>query len=110
MHTLLFALMGLAFFVLYNTSLKVKYEGKSSFTTWIRSHRKPAVLLAYGLLLILAVAFILLDGIAIGAFTFFIGLMFIASLIIAMDPLYLLRQKYVFLLLGGCLFVELILF
>ncbi|WP_413512980.1 hypothetical protein [Myroides odoratus] len=110
MHTLLFTLMTLAFFMLYNTSLKVKYESQSPFTFWIRNNRKKTLAMAYPLLIVSLIAFLFLDGFAIGAFTFFIGLMFIASLIIAMYPLFLLHQKQIYLFLGLCLFFELIIF
>lgn len=110
MHTLLLTLMAFAFFALYNTSLKVKYENQSTWTMWIRNHRRSATSIAYILLVISLIFFVFLDGLAIGSFTFFIGLMFIASLIIAMYPLLLLHQKYTCLFVGLCLFFELVIF
>ncbi|MDM1496912.1 hypothetical protein HX063_16140 [Myroides odoratimimus] len=50
MHTILFSITAFAFFMLYNTSQKVKYEKKCSLTTWIRTNTKTAKIMAYALL------------------------------------------------------------
>lgn len=109
MYTIICTLTALGFFVLYNTSQKVKFNKSCVFTQWIRSHKKPSVVIALLLLTISLILEIIVDGVAIGIFTFLVYLMFIGSAILSLYPTLSIRLSHIGALIGGCLFFEVIL-
>ncbi len=110
MQTVLFSITALAFFMLYNTSQKVKYEKKCALTTWLRSNIKLSKIIAYSLLCIALVAETIYHGIGVGSLTFFIYLMFIGSTILTMYPMLSFKTKHIVGLIGLGLFIETLIF
>ncbi|WP_286397562.1 hypothetical protein [Myroides odoratimimus] len=95
MHTLLFSITAFAFFMLYNTSQKVKYEKKCTLTTWIRSNTKLSKIIAYSLLIIALTTESIYEGLGVGSLTFFIFLMFIGSAILTLYPMLSFKTKHI---------------
>ncbi|WP_230381527.1 MULTISPECIES: hypothetical protein [Myroides] len=110
MHTVLFTIIAFGFFMLYNTSKKVKFEKQCALTNWIRNNKKIATILAYSLLAISFVLEIRLDGFAIGAFTYFVYLMFIGIAILSLYPTIAIKTKHIASIVGLCLFFEVVIF
>lgn len=110
MHTVLFLIIAFAFFMLYNTSKKVKYEKKCSLTTWVRSNTKQAKIIAYSLLIITLIVNSIYEGLGVGSFTFFIYLMFIGSAILTLYPMIPFKTKHVISVFAVGLFLEFVLF
>ncbi|MDM1396820.1 hypothetical protein HX049_06495 [Myroides odoratimimus] len=110
MHTILFSITAFAFFMLYNTSQKVKYEKKCSLTTWIRTNTKTAKIMAYALLAMTLIIESIYQGIGVGSLTFFIFLMFIGSSILTLYPMLSFKAKHIISLIGLGLFIEIVMF
>ncbi|AJA67266.1 hypothetical protein HX045_07725 [Myroides odoratimimus] len=110
MHTLLFSITAFAFFMLYNTSQKVKYEKKCTLTTWIRSNTKLSKIIAYSLLIIALTTESIYEGLGVGSLTFFIFLMFIGSAILTLYPMLSFKTKHIVSFIGLGLFLELLIF
>ncbi|MCC9041143.1 hypothetical protein LNQ81_00115 [Myroides sp. M-43] len=110
MHTILFSITAFAFFMLYNTSEKVKYEKKCTLTTWLRSNTKLSKIIAYSLLTIVLFIESIYEGIGVGSLTFFIFLMFIGSSILTFYPMLSFKTKHIVSFIGVSLFIEFIIF
>ncbi|MDM1366961.1 hypothetical protein HX024_01700 [Myroides marinus] len=110
MQTVLFSIIAFAFFMLYNTSQKVKYEKKCSLTTWIRSNTKLSKIIAYSLLVITLIAESIYDGLGVGSFTFFIYLMFIGSAILTLYPMIPFKAKHVISVVALGFILEFVIF
>lgn len=110
MQTVLFLIIAFAFFMLYNTSKKVKYEKKCSLTSWIRLNTKRSKIIAYSLLIITLVIESIYEGLGVGSFTFFIYLMFIGSAILTLYPMIPFKTKHVISVFALGLFLEFVIF
>lgn len=110
MQTILFSLIAFAFFMLYNTSQKVKYDKTCALTHWVRSHIKQSKIIACGILLISLILENIKEGIGVGSLTFFIYFMFIASAILTLYPMLALKTKHIVSIVSIGLFVEYIIF
>ncbi|MDR0229601.1 MAG: hypothetical protein LBI72_11170 [Flavobacteriaceae bacterium] len=110
MHTILFLLIAFAFFILYNTSLKVKYDKTCTLTNWVRTHIKQSKIIAYSLLLITFIIESIYEGLGVGSLTFFIYLMFIGSAILTLYPILSLRIKHIVSIVAIGLFIEIVIF
>lgn len=110
MYTLLFCLVTLSFFMLYNSSQKVKFTKHCLFTTWIRNNRMTAKSIAYALLLSSLLLQILVNGIGVGLINYVMFLMLTASLTVATYPTISMKYTHVLSLVGVSLLFEYILF
>lgn len=110
MYTLLFCLVTLSFFMLYNSSQKVKFTKHCLFTSWIRNNQTTAKSIAYILLLSSLLFQMLLNGIGVGLINYAIFLMLTASLIVATYPTISMKYTHIFSLVGVSLLFEYILF
>ncbi|MEK6451209.1 MULTISPECIES: hypothetical protein [Myroides] len=110
MYTLLFGIAALSFFMLYNSSKKVKFNKRCPFTDWLRENKILSKRIAYSLLVITLLTEIAYEGIGVGSLTFILYLMFIGSAVVAIYPTISMKYTQVLSLIGVCLLFEFILF
>lgn len=110
MYTIFFAIVALAFFMLYNTSKKVKFDKQCNLTNWIRNNKQTARITAYSLLSLTLIGEIMYEGLGVGSLTFFIYIMFIGPAIMVVYPTLPTKPSYVAGLLGISLIVETLIF
>ncbi len=110
MYTLLFCLVTLSFFMLYNSSQKVKFTKHCLFTVWIRNNRKTAKYIAYALLLSSLLLQIQYNGLGVGLMTYAMFLMLTSVITVATYPTISMKYTQVLSLVGVSLLFEYILF
>lgn len=106
MYTLLLTTLFLAFFILYNTSQKVKFDKKCAISSWIRTNRSKSKYIALSLFALSLAFEIALDGYGIGSFTYFVSLMFVGSAVIALYPTLRIKRNIVLSIIGFSFIVE----
>lgn len=106
--TLAMTCCGLGFFMLYNTSKKVRFSESDKFGRWLQQHSAMATSLG---LLFIAVSFLILIfqlGLGVGILTAFLLLMTSAALIIVIAPLRYLKIQSIIALVLICVLLEIL--
>ena len=103
-------LVFIAFYLLYSTSKKMATVGNLGVETWLSEHAKTSKYTALALLTLSLGLSCFYWGLGSGAFTFFIILMTVASLVILLAPMRLLTYTSLVCALAMSLLFEIILF
>ena len=100
----------LSFYGFYHTSKKVKIQSIFGIENWIQKNVKLTKFLAFGLLILSLILFIIHFGVGVGTLLFFIALMTIGSLFTILYPLNLINYKSLLLLVVIMLSLEFLTF
>lgn len=108
MTTLLFFISLIGFFLLYNTSKKVKLKRSFLLEEIAQKNPKYSKITGMSLISLALIGSILYWGMGAGIFAFFVVLMTVGSAVVLMAPLKYLRHKLVAVLFVVSFIVELI--
>lgn len=86
MYTTIILLIFIAFFFLYNTSKKSKWEDKPKWASHLEQREKQSVFISAALMLIACIILISINGTVSGIFTFILINMAMGNLIVLLFP------------------------
>lgn len=110
MYTLILLLCGVGFFCLYNTSRKARLSKRGKWEKWLQAQPAMAKLVGSSLILLTMALLIFLDGLAMGLYNWFLMLMTMASIIVAIAPFFYLKFKHTISLFFLAFMLEMIIF
>lgn len=106
MITLLISLVLIGFFSLYSSSSRAELTLQYSLQRWVHKNQKQGMYFGIFCMMLSIIVAIAALGTGAGIFAFLVVVMTIASLVILLSPLRVLRFSTLFLLIVICFSVE----